>query len=119
MANLEPQPHSTVNYPSPKLSLPVKLAYGAGDFGAGLTSQFLAFFLLSFLIYVAGMNPKVAGSVLAIGKIWDAVNDPLVGMLSESHQNPLGSPLSLDVLNRDSLWPLLLPDLDDALCCGR
>ncbi|MEL7358742.1 MAG: MFS transporter [Cyanobacteria bacterium J06560_6] len=83
MANLEPQPHSTINYPSPKLSLPVKLAYGAGDFGAGLTSQFLAFFLLSFLIYVGGMNPKVAGSVLAIGKIWDAVNDPLVGMLSD------------------------------------
>ena len=83
MANLEPQPQSTINYPAPKLSLPVKLAYGAGDFGAGLTSQFLAFFLLSFLIYVAGMNPKVAGSVLAIGKIWDAVNDPLVGMLSD------------------------------------
>ena len=67
----------------PKLTLPVKLAYGAGDFGAGLTSQFLAFFLLSFLIYVAGMDPLVAGSVLAFGKVWDAVNDPLVGMLSD------------------------------------
>lgn len=76
-------PSAKVNYPAPKLSLPVKLAYGAGDFGAGLTSQFLAFFLLSFLIYVAGMSPEVAGSVLAIGKIWDAVNDPLVGMLSD------------------------------------
>ena len=76
-------PSAKINYPSPKLTLPVKLAYGAGDFGAGLTSQFLAFFLLSFLIYVAGMNPKVAGSVLAIGKVWDAVNDPLVGMLSD------------------------------------
>lgn len=67
----------------PKLSLPVKLAYGAGDFGAGLTSQFLAFFLLSFLIYVAGMDPLVAGSVLAFGKVWDAVNDPLVGLWSD------------------------------------
>lgn len=68
---------------SPKLTLPVKLAYGAGDLGAGLTSQFLAFFLLSFLIYVAGMDPFIAGLVLAVGKIWDAVNDPLVGMLSD------------------------------------
>ncbi len=67
----------------PRLTLPVKLAYGAGDFGAGLTSQFLAFFLLSFLIYVAGMDPLVAGSVLAFGKIWDAVNDPLVGLFSD------------------------------------
>ncbi len=69
--------------PTPKLTLPVKLAYGAGDLGAGLTSQFLAFFLLIFLIDVAGMRPVVAGSVLALGKIWDAVNDPLVGMLSD------------------------------------
>jgi len=83
MANIEPQPKATVNYPSPKLTLPVKLAYGAGDFGAGLTSQFLSFFLLIFLTDVAGMRPVVAGSVLAVGKIWDAVNDPLVGMLSD------------------------------------
>ena len=69
--------------PAPKLTLPVKLAYGAGDLGAGLTSQFLAFFLLIFLIDVAGMSPIVAGSVLALGKIWDAVNDPLVGLLSD------------------------------------
>ena len=73
-----------------KLSLPVKLAYGAGDFGAGLTSQFMAFFLLSFLIYVAGMDPLVAGSVLAFGKVWDAVNDPLVGMLSDRTKTKWG-----------------------------
>jgi len=75
---------------APKLSLPVKLAYGAGDFGAGLTSQFLAFFLLSFLISVAEMDPLVAGSVLAVGKIWDAVNDPLVGMLSDRTKTKWG-----------------------------
>jgi glycoside/pentoside/hexuronide:cation symporter, GPH family len=69
--------------PKPHLTLPVKLAYGAGDLGAGLTSQFLSFFLLIFLIDVAKMEPVVAGSVLAFGKIWDAVNDPLVGMLSD------------------------------------
>lgn len=90
MANITPQPSSKVNYPSPQLSLPVKLAYGAGDFGAGLTSQFLAFFLLIFLTDVAGMAPGMAGSVLAVGKIWDAVNDPLVGMLSDRTQTRWG-----------------------------
>ena len=90
MANLEPQPHSKVNYPSPPLSLPVKLAYGAGDFGAGLTSQFLSFFLLIFLTDAVGMRPGIAGSVLAVGKIWDAVNDPLVGMLSDRTQTRWG-----------------------------
>jgi glycoside/pentoside/hexuronide:cation symporter, GPH family len=75
----DPSAHAAM----PKLTLPVKLAYGAGDLGAGLTSQFLSFFLLIFLIRVAGMNPLVAGSVLAFGKVWDAINDPLVGMLSD------------------------------------
>jgi glycoside/pentoside/hexuronide:cation symporter, GPH family len=78
-----PEPRDKVHTARPKLSMPVKLAYGAGDLGAGLTSQFLSFFLLIFLIDVAGMSPLVAGSVLAFGKVWDAVNDPLVGMLSD------------------------------------
>ncbi|MEM9091363.1 MAG: MFS transporter [Cyanobacteria bacterium P01_F01_bin.53] len=90
MDNAGAQPGSKIIHPSPKLSLPVKLAYGAGDLGAGLTSQFLAFFLLSFLIYVAGMDPLVAGSVLAFGKVWDAVNDPLVGMLSDRTKTKWG-----------------------------
>lgn len=90
MTNLSPdgadanfQPDIGYRGKLPKLTLPVKLAYGAGDLGAGLTSQFLAFFLLSFLIYVAGMDPLAAGLVLAVGKVWDAVNDPLVGLLSD------------------------------------
>jgi glycoside/pentoside/hexuronide:cation symporter, GPH family len=79
----EPIPEPGSKALAPKLTLPVKLAYGAGDLGAGLTSQFLSFFLLIFLIDVAGMSPLVAGSVLAFGKVWDAINDPLVGMLSD------------------------------------
>ncbi|MEM9805006.1 MAG: MFS transporter [Cyanobacteria bacterium P01_D01_bin.56] len=67
----------------PQLTLSTKLAYGAGDFGAGLTSNLLAFSFLIFLTNVAGLEPLVAGTVLLIGKIWDAVNDPLVGILSD------------------------------------
>lgn len=67
----------------PKLTWSTKLAYGAGDMGAGLTSNLLAFSFLIFLTNVAGLEPLTAGTVLLIGKIWDAVNDPLVGILSD------------------------------------
>ena len=67
----------------PKLRWSTKLAYGAGDMGAGLTSNLLAFSFLIFLTNVAGLEPLAAGTVLLIGKIWDAVNDPLVGILSD------------------------------------
>lgn len=69
--------------PFPKLSLGTKLAYGAGDMGAGMTSNLIAFSFLIFLTDVAGISPLWAGTVLLIGKVWDAVNDPIVGVLSD------------------------------------
>jgi len=77
--------------PKPKpLSFTTKLAYGAGDLGPAITANILAFFLLFFFTNVAGLNPGIAGSILMIGKIWDAVNDPLVGVLSDRTQSRIG-----------------------------
>ncbi|MEO0540504.1 MAG: MFS transporter [Cyanobacteria bacterium P01_A01_bin.105] len=80
-------PHSGL---APRLTLPTKLAYGAGDLGAGLTANLLAFSYLIFLTNVAGLRPVTAGTVLLIGKIWDGVNDPLVGMLSDRTRSRWG-----------------------------
>lgn len=74
----------------PKLRWSTKLAYGAGDMGAGLTSNLLAFSFLIFLTNVAGLEPLAAGTVLLIGKIWDAINDPLVGILSDRTRSRWG-----------------------------
>ncbi len=67
-----------------------KLAYGAGDFGAAVTANLLAFFFLYFLTNVAGLEAGLAGAVLMVGKAWDAINDPLVGWLSDRTQSRLG-----------------------------
>ncbi|MEL6246531.1 MAG: MFS transporter [Cyanobacteria bacterium J06648_16] len=85
-----PQYSEPVPVARPKLTLPIKLAYGAGDLGAGLTSNLLAFSYLIFLTNVAGLSPLTAGTVLLIGKIWDGVNDPLVGMLSDRTRTKWG-----------------------------
>ncbi len=66
-----------------KLHLTTKLAYGAGDFGPAVTANILVFYLLFFLTDVAGLPAGLAGSVLMIGKIFDAVNDPIVGFWSD------------------------------------
>lgn len=66
-----------------KLSLSTKLAYGAGDLGPAITANIGVFFALFFFTNVAGLNPGLAGSILMIGKIWDAVNDPMVGVASD------------------------------------
>ncbi|NJR40152.1 MAG: MFS transporter [Leptolyngbyaceae cyanobacterium CSU_1_4] len=69
--------------PLKPMSLQTKMAYGAGDLGPAITANILAFFLLYFFTSVAGMNAALAGSLLLISKIWDAVNDPIVGMWSD------------------------------------
>ncbi|NEO98442.1 MAG: MFS transporter [Symploca sp. SIO2E9] len=66
-----------------KLSFSTKLAYGAGDMGPAITANILVFFLLPFFTNVAGLPAGLAGSVLMIGKISDAINDPIIGVLSD------------------------------------
>lgn len=92
MSNISPSdPSLPPGVPnSQKLSLSTKLAYGAGDMGAGITATLLAFSLLIFLTNVAGLDPALAGRVLLIGKIWDAINDPLVGVLSDRTRSRWG-----------------------------
>ncbi len=73
-----------------KLNLPTKVAYGVGELGGEIPGNILVFFLLFFLTNVAGLNPTLAGSVLLIGKVWDAINDPMIGYLSDRTRSPLG-----------------------------
>ncbi len=68
---------------SEKLNFTTKLAYGSGDMGPAITANILVFFLLYFFTNVAGLPPGLAGSILAIGKIGDAINDPIAGILSD------------------------------------
>ncbi|UBF26595.1 MFS transporter [Kovacikia minuta CCNUW1] len=87
--NNSPSAHSEVPA-SEKLDLPTKLAYGAGDLGTAITANILVVFLLIFFTNVAGLSPALAGSVLLIGKVWDAINDPIVGVLSDRTKSRWG-----------------------------
>ena len=66
-----------------KLNFSTKLAYGSGDMGPAIAANILVFFLLYFFTNVAGLPAGLAGSILAIGKIGDAINDPVAGILSD------------------------------------
>ncbi len=76
-------PRSMTSAPAEKLRPLVRLAYGAGELGPAMAGSTMIFFQLVFLTNVAGLNAGYAGTVLLIGKIWDAVNDPLIGWLSD------------------------------------
>lgn len=73
-----------------KLHFTTKLAYGAGDFGPAIAANILVFYLLFFFTNVAGLPPGLAGSILMIGKISDAINDPIIGVLSDKTRSRWG-----------------------------
>ena len=75
--------HMTAAAPPEKLRPFTRLAYGSGEFGPAIAGSTMIFFQLIFLTNVAGLNAGYAGTVLLIGKLWDAFNDPLIGWLSD------------------------------------
>ena len=74
----------------PALGLGQRVAYGAGELGPAMAGSTLVFFQLIFLTDVAGMHPGWAGSVLLLARIWDAINDPLIGWLSDHTRSRWG-----------------------------
>jgi glycoside/pentoside/hexuronide:cation symporter, GPH family len=68
---------------SSKLTFGTKMAYGAGDLGTAITAMLLLSSLSPFLTNVAHLQPGLAGQSQLVGKIWDAINDPIVGMMSD------------------------------------
>ena len=72
------------------LSLRVKLGFGVCDLGGNLFFTMMGFHLLFFLTDIAGLGAGLAGTALMIGKIWDAVTDPAVGVLSDRTQHRWG-----------------------------
>lgn len=67
-----------------KLSFKNKLSYGVGAICDNAMYMLAGTYLLLFLTTVAGVSPAVAGTISAIGSIWEAVCAPVVGFKSDS-----------------------------------
>lgn len=68
---------------SEKVPVLTKLAFGSGDVGPAVATGIMSFFLLYFFTDVARLSPFLISIILTITKFWDAINDPIIGMLSD------------------------------------
>lgn len=73
-----------------KLHTRTKVFYGIGDLGNALVNSAIQFFLMKFYTDAALILPALAGNALLIGKIWDAVNDPLFGWITDKTKSRFG-----------------------------
>jgi glycoside/pentoside/hexuronide:cation symporter, GPH family len=60
-----------------------KLAFSTGDLSTSIPLAILMFFQLFFLTDIAGLPPALAGWAVGLPRIWDAINDPLFGLISD------------------------------------
>lgn len=72
------------------LGMKTVLAYGVGDIYGGGAFMIVGMLFLFYLTEVVGLSPILAGLVFGIGKVWDAVSDPLMGYLSDNTKSRYG-----------------------------
>lgn len=75
--------NSAIQTTSARLPKRFKLLFSTGDLSTSIPLAILMFFQLYFLTDVAHLRPDYAGWAVAIPRLWDAINDPLFGLLSD------------------------------------
>lgn len=66
-----------------KLSLLEKVGFGLGDTASNILYQAWSFFLMIFYTDVFGIPAKVASFMFLVTRIWDMINDPIMGMIAD------------------------------------
>ena len=67
----------------PRLSITEKVGYSLGDAASNLYFQTFVVFLPIFYTDVFGLTASAMGTMLLVTRIFDAVNDPLMGMIAD------------------------------------
>jgi oligogalacturonide transporter len=79
------------NYQNPdKLPLWRKIGYGLGDIYGGGSGVLISFYYLIFLTDIIQIRPALAGTVILISKVYDAITDPLEGYIADRTRTKIG-----------------------------
>ena len=73
-----------------KLPLKVKWLFASGDFAKTLLVVITAVCSLYFYVDVLGMDPDVVALIILIAKIWDFINDPMMGAIVDRTRSKEG-----------------------------
>lgn len=81
---------TAVQGPATTLTLGTKLSYAVGNVGLQMLIAAMGFLLMIFYTDVALVPPAVAGAALLVGKVWDTINDPLFGWVTDRTRSRWG-----------------------------
>lgn len=66
------------------------ILYSCGDLASQFVWTFIGSYLSIFYTDIVGIAPVTAAAIMMIARIWDAVNDPMMGAIAERTRSKLG-----------------------------
>jgi GPH family glycoside/pentoside/hexuronide:cation symporter len=73
-----------------KLSIKEKVGYGLGDFAANIVFQTVMIFLMYYYTDIFGIPVAAVGTLFLVSRIWDGINDPLMGAIADRTKSKHG-----------------------------
>lgn len=73
-----------------KLPARQKYAFGIGAIGKDAICNLVGAFLMLYFTDTLGLNPAFVGALFFAARIWDAVNDPMMGMICDNTRTKYG-----------------------------
>ena len=73
-----------------KNKLRTKLCYASGDIYGGGAFMVFSLLFMNFLVLIEGLPVIATTLIIFIGKLWDAVTDPIVGRISDRTRSRFG-----------------------------
>ncbi len=66
------------------------ICYGLGDLASQFIWTFVGSYLTIFYTDIVGFAPAVVSAIMLIARVWDAVNDPMMGSIAENTRSRFG-----------------------------
>lgn len=73
-----------------QLSNKAKYSFGIGAIGKDAIVNLVVIYLMFYITDVLGLSPAFAGTLFFVARIWDAVNDPMMGMIIDNTRSKFG-----------------------------
>ena len=65
-------------------------SYASGEGASSITMNGISGFAMLFYTQIMGMSPELVGIAFAVGTIYDAITDPLMGTVSDRTRSRFG-----------------------------
>lgn len=81
---------TTIQKEDVHLSVWKRLCYGSVDAGGMFAFSMVSSYLTVFYTDVVGLTPSVISIIMLIARIWDGINDPMMGVIAEKTRTKWG-----------------------------